>query len=74
MLIPGHGDVAGASSLAEMKEYLGFIQDYAALAAKSGETVEYWLEKGVPAHYGDWSLPYVFEWNFRWLFKKLQPQ
>jgi glyoxylase-like metal-dependent hydrolase (beta-lactamase superfamily II) len=67
-LIPGHGGVAGPESLQDMLSYLNEIQAYAAAAARSGESVEFWLDKGIPAPYDDWAVSHIYEWNFRWLF------
>lgn len=67
-LIPGHGEVAGPESLNEMTAYLNDIQGYALAAARSGESAEAWLAKGIPAPYDKWAVSHVFEWNFRWLF------
>jgi cyclase len=74
IVIPGHGEVNTSLCLGEMKEYLAFIQAYAGQAVSSLESVEKWLEKGIPSPYDEWKLPHVFEWNFRWLFKTLQSE
>jgi cyclase len=67
-LIPGHGGVAGRESLPEMLSYLNEIQAYAAAAARSGESADFWIAKGIPAPFAVWEVSHVFEWNFRWLF------
>ncbi|MCL6459231.1 MAG: MBL fold metallo-hydrolase [Gorillibacterium sp.] len=73
-VIPGHGDVTDKASLKEMKDYLTDIQIYAKQGAQSGESIDAWLEKGIPEPYDEWKLPHVYEWNLRWLFNSLQQQ
>lgn len=67
-LIPGHGGVAGRESITEMLSYLQEIQAYAAAAARSGESADFWLAKGIPAPFDTWEGSHIFEWNFRWLY------
>ncbi|MEK5464752.1 MBL fold metallo-hydrolase [Paenibacillus sp. FSL R7-0210] len=67
-LIPGHGDVAGRESIPDMLRYLKEIQEYAATAARSRESAEHWIAKGIPEPFDTWKGSHIFEWNFRWLF------
>ncbi|WP_339249216.1 MBL fold metallo-hydrolase [Paenibacillus sp. FSL P2-0136] len=67
-LIPGHGDVAGRESIPDMLRYLKEIQEYAIAAARSRESVEHWIAKGIPQPFDTWEGSHIFEWNFRWLF------
>lgn len=70
-VIPGHGEVTDRRSILEMKSYLTEIQGYAKKAVESGETEDFWLEKGIPAPFDAWLMSYIFEWNFHWLFNKI---
>ncbi|MNC15312.1 Metallo-beta-lactamase superfamily protein [compost metagenome] len=69
-LIPGHGQITGADSITEMRNYLQDIQVYARKAAASGQSVEHWLDRGIPEPYDGWEGSHVFEWNLRWLFDR----
>lgn len=73
-VIPGHGKVTGIESLSDMTAYIHDIEIYAKQAAESDQSVDYWLEQGVPRPYDSWELSHVFEWNLRWLFNKYKTE
>ncbi|WP_052339640.1 MBL fold metallo-hydrolase [Gorillibacterium massiliense] len=71
-IIPGHGFVTDGRSLEEMRRYLRDIEDHVRQAVTSGETVDFWLGRGIPSLYDEWQGSHVYEWNFRWLYDRMK--
>ena len=70
LLVPGHGPVGTADSLAQMKEYLCALDGLARQMIEDGESEERIEAVAVPAPYNDWLIASFFRANLHFLHRR----
>ncbi|HEX6798783.1 MAG TPA: MBL fold metallo-hydrolase [Ktedonobacterales bacterium] len=66
-VVPGHGPVAGAESIAAVQDYLADLRHLADGLLGAGNTPDELAEAPMPEEYAGWDAPEVFAHNMRFL-------
>lgn len=70
VLVPGHGPVGTAGSLAQMKEYVSTLDGLARKMVEQGEAEERIDAMAIPEPYNGWLIASFFAANLRFLYRR----
>jgi len=70
VLVPGHGPVGKAGSLAQMKQYVSTLDGLARKMVEQGEAEERIDAMGIPEPYNDWLVASFFSVNMHFLYQR----
>ena len=70
VLVPGHGPVGTADSLAQMKQYVSTLDGLARKMVEQGEAEARIDAMAIPKPYNDWLITSFFSGNLRFLYRR----